>query len=92
MEVELPTIPKVERPTLDQYKAKWASLLEYHSRGNDEVYSLKNLVPKPQHVLWQDCPHVPFSELKSQEAQARLSMARPISGLHEAGDYGGLPR
>lgn len=91
MEVELPTIPKVVRPTLDRYKAKWAFLLEYHSRGNDEAYSLQNLVPTPQHVLWQDCPHVPFSDLKSQEAQARLSMARPIFGLHEAGDYGGVP-
>ena len=63
MEVELPTIPKVVFPTLDQYKAKWASLLEYHARGNDDAYSAENLVPTPQHVLFQDCPHVPFSEL-----------------------------
>ena len=48
MEVELPTIPKVVFPTLDQYKAKWASLLEYHTRGNDDAYSVENLVPKPQ--------------------------------------------
>ena len=43
-------------PTLDEYKVKWASLLEKHSRPNDGGFSRTNLVPEPITQLWQDCP------------------------------------
>ena len=31
--------------------------------------------------LWQNCPHVPFSKLESDDAQSRLSRCRPVSGF-----------
>ena len=43
-------------PTLDEYKVKWAFLLEKHSRPNDGGFSRNNLVPEPITQLWQDCP------------------------------------
>ena len=43
-------------PTLDEYKVKWASLLEAHSRPNAGGFSRNNLVPEPITQLWQDCP------------------------------------
>eukprot|EP00973_Karenia_brevis_P060284 8388911-Karenia_brevis.AAC.1 len=39
----------------------------------------------------QDVPWVPFHKLQSAEAQARLSVVRPISGLQDAGLIGGVP-
>ena len=38
----------------------------------------------------QDCPHVPFDELKSQAAQGRLALCRPISGLQESSIVDGV--
>ena len=43
-------------------------------------------------VLWQDCPYVAFSDLQSEEAQARLSVCQPISGLQEVTRVGGVER
>ena len=43
-------------PTLDEYKVKWAFLLEKHSRPNEGGFSRTNLVPEPITQLWQDCP------------------------------------
>ena len=43
-------------------------------------------------MLWQDCPYVSFSNLKSEEAQARLSVCQPISGLEEVTRVGGVER
>ena len=40
----------------------------------------------------EDCPYVPFAELKSEEAQARLSVCKPISGLQEKSLIGGVER
>ena len=35
---------------------------------------------------------MPFAELKSEEAQARLSVCKPISGLQETTRVGGVER
>ena len=43
-------------------------------------------------MLWQDCPYVAFLDLKSEEAQARLSVCQPISGLQEVTRVGGVER
>ena len=48
-------LPTEQRPTLQDYQAKWAALLEEHSRAVAGVFSLTNLCPKPIHQLWQDC-------------------------------------
>ena len=73
-----------KRPDVDEYKQKWAELRDHHERSVPGPFNERNLVPKPDHRLWQDCPHVPFDALKSDEAQARLSVCRPLSGLQEA--------
>ena len=85
----LPVLPQVSRPTLDEYRAKWARLLAQHAKPVAGGYSIGNLVPTPIHQLWQDCPYVPFDELKSEEAQSRLSVCKPISGLTESTRAGG---
>ena len=81
--VGLPVLPVETRPSLEQYRDKWARQLAQHSKPVEGDFSIDNLVPLAIHVLWQDCPHVAFSELKSEEAQARLSVCKPISGLQE---------
>ena len=43
-------------PTLDEYKAKWDRLKDYHSSTNPGEFSRHNLVPEPIPQLWQDCP------------------------------------
>ena len=48
-------LPTERRPTLQEYKAKWASLLEEHSRAIEGGFSTENLCPKPIHQLWNDC-------------------------------------
>ena len=55
-----------------------------HSAPNPGPFCRENLVPDPIPQLWQDCPYVPFDALRSDEAQARLSRCRPISGLQTA--------
>ena len=88
----LPVLPQVSRPTLEEYREKWARLLAQHSTPVEGGYSIENLVPKPIHQLWQDCPYAPFDLLKSEEAQARLSVCQPISGLTETTRAGGVER
>ncbi len=87
-------IPELVRqyPTLDEYKAKWERLKNHHSRTVAGVFSRDNLVPDPNSQLWQDCPYVPFEDLVSAEAQARLSVCRPHSSLEEASCSTGVPR
>ena len=59
------------------YQATWDCLKDYYSRTNPGGFSRHNLVPEPIPQLWQDCPYVPFSELKSDDAMSRLSRCRP---------------
>ena len=79
-----------------KYSAGWKKKLRHHSRqvpgpARDFAFGSDNLVPKPDPDMWQDAPHLPFDELKSTEAQNRLSACRPISGMREAGVVGGVP-
>ena len=92
LEVGLPLLPHESRPSLVQCRKKWARLLVQHSKPVEGDFSSENLVPLPIHVLWADCPYVAFSELKSEEAQARLSVCKPISGLQESCRVGGVER
>ena len=85
-------MPHEPRPSLEQYRKKWARLLAQHSKSVEGDFSNQNLVPLPIHVLWQDCPYVAFSALQSDEAQARLSVCKPISGLQESCRVGGVER
>ena len=84
----VPEPPEKRRPTVEEYQLRWDEKLAFHNRSNSDPFAWDNLVPRPAHVLWQDCPYVSFEQLKSEEAQARLSMCRPLSGMHEAGEYG----
>ena len=47
-------------------------------------FSTTNLVPEPIWELWQDCPHVPFDHLISNDAVSRLSRCRPVNGFTPA--------
>ena len=79
-----------------------ARLWQVSSRGKDG-YFLLNIYFGKRHGLKglkyngqclgksKDCPHVPFDKLLSDEAQARLSVCRPISGLEVANVIGGVP-
>ena len=78
-------------PSLAEYMEKWSTLLAQHSKVVAGPFGKDNLVPQPDSRLWQDCPHVPFSQLKSDAAQARLSVCQPISGLQEQNVVGGVP-
>ena len=80
-----------QRPTLDEYREKWSHLIAQHAKGVTGSFSADNLVPVPDSRLWQDCPHVPFDKLQSEEAQARLSVCCPISGLEASNVVGGVP-
>ena len=40
----------------------------------------------------EDCPHIPFHQLKSDDAMARLSRCRPISGIKPAHVEDGVVR
>ncbi len=83
--------PPIQRPSLEEYQLKWKTLLEQHSKPVPGDFGRDNLVPCPVHVLFQDCPHLPFDVLQSNEAQSRLAAARPISSLQEAGIVDGVP-
>ena len=83
--------PPVRRPSLEEYKIKWAALQEQHSKSVPGDFDRNNLVPCPVPVLWQNHPSVPFDALQSNEAQSRLAAARPISSLQEAGFCDGVP-
>ena len=87
----LPDAP-VQRPTLTEYQERWDAALAKHSRSVAGAFSRDNLVPESVHQLWQDAPHIPFSKLRSVEAQARLSTCRPHSALEEPNMRGGVGR
>ena len=91
-EVECPQVQPIERPTLEQYQAKWADKFAQHSRSNDDSFSANNLCPVPVPQLWQDAPHVPFHELVSPDSQGRLALCRPISGLQPSHIIDGLEK
>ena len=63
----LPVLPQESRPSIEEYRAKWERLLAQHSKPVEGAYSIGNLVPKPIHQLWQNCPYVPFEHLISEE-------------------------
>lgn len=90
--MDLPTVPLIERPSVDEYQGKWSHKLEQHSRGNDDAFGAENLCPMPRPQLWQDAPHVAFDELKSADSQGRLALCRPISSLQQSTTINGLER
>ena len=53
-------LPTERRPTLQEYKARWAELLQEHSRAVQGGFSTENLCPTPIHQLWQDCAGLTF--------------------------------
>ena len=76
--------PDTVYPSLDEYKEKWAGKLAKHSMVVPGEFSTRNLVPEPISQLWQDCPHVPFDRLISNDAVSRLSRCRPMNGFTPA--------
>ena len=82
-------LPDTTYPTLEEYKAKWDGLLAAHSKPVPGIFSHANLVPEPLPALWQDCPHVPFDKLQSNDAVSRLSRCRPINGFTPAHSHDG---
>jgi len=88
---EMPTDAPA-RPSVEEYQAMWDSRKAWHARAVRGPFSRDNLVPCPEPQLWQDCPYVPFDELKSTEAQSRLSVCRPHSNLEPASCAKGPPR
>ena len=90
--VELPELEPIQRPSLGEYQAKWAEKFEQHSKSNHDVFSIENLCPRPIPQLWQNAPHVAFHELKSPQAQGRLALCRPISGMQESSTVDGLEK
>ena len=80
------------RPSVEEYQTRWDSLEAWHARSVPGGFCRDNLVPMPESKLWQDCPYLPFDKLKSTEAQSRLSVCRPHSGLEEASCATGVPR
>lgn len=92
MEVAEEVLPLPGRPTLDEYRAKWALEEAKYARSVPLPFSIDNLVPQPVPQLWQDCPHVPFAQLRSDDAQSRLAVVKPISGMEQASVNEGVPR
>jgi len=90
----VPELPQdvPQRPSLAEYEKKWETLKSWYSRCVPSEFNRDNLVPEPVPQLWQDCPYVPFDKLHSTEAQSRLSVCRPHSGLEPASIPGGVPR
>ena len=88
----VPESPFVDRPSLDEYQIRWADKFAQHSLSNEDCFGLNNLCPVPVPQLWQDAPHVPFDELKSPDAQGRLALCRPISGMQQSCLIDGLEK
>ena len=82
--VDVVDLPDTVYPTLEEYKAKWHRLLAQHSKPVPGEFSHSNLIPDPVVQLWQDCPHVAFDKLRSNDAVSRLSRCRPINGFTPA--------
>ena len=90
--VELPELESIQRPSLGEYQAKWAEKFAKHSKSNSGVFNVENLCPRPISQLWQNAPHVAFDKLKSPQAQGRLALCRPISGMQESSIVDGLEK
>ena len=90
--VKLPEIEPIQRPSLEEYQAKWSEKLTQHSKRNHGAFSVENLCPCPISQLWQNAPHIAFHELKSPQAQGRLALCRPISGMQESSIVDGLEK
>ena len=88
----LPAMPQADYPTLEEYQEKWARLLGEHEKPVEGKFSNDNLIPTPNHMLWQDCPYVPFAELKTENSQSRLSVCKPICALQETTRFDGVER
>lgn len=80
------------RPSLTDMRAHLACSKAWHARAPTGDLSSANLVPFPEHQLWQECPYVPFDKLRSTVAQSRLFVCRPLSGLEQDSCAGGAPR
>jgi len=94
-ELEVPDLPKEEfqrRPTLEEYQTRWDEKKNWHARPVPGEFSRDNLVPLPVEALWQDCPYVPFDELKSVASQSQLSVCRPYCSFEPANCDDGVPR
>ena len=78
-------------PSLEEYRQKWEAEKAKHIKAVVGEFGRENLVPEPNPLLMQDVPWVPFDQLRSEDAQARLSVCRPLSGLQEAQVVGGVP-
>ena len=72
-----PQVGHLRLPSLDEYRRKWKREEAKHTKGNDQPFGHINLVPKPNRVLMQDVPWVPFDSLVCPEAQTRLSVVKP---------------
>ena len=70
-------VPEQTYPSLDEYRLQWGRDLEKHSKPVPGEFGSDNLIPTPQPEFWQDAPHVPFDQLRSKEAQARLALCWP---------------
>ena len=77
-------VPDKTYPSLETYQLKWDRLLAQHSKIVPGDFSHANLVPQCVPELWQNCPHVPFDRLKSNDAVSRLSRCRPLHGFTPA--------
>ena len=91
-EMPLPEPIVTEYPTLDQYEEQWKEKLAKHAKSNAGEFNRDNLIPMPIPNLFQDCPYVPFDDLKSAEAQNRLSVCRPFSSFEHPRYNDGIPR
>ena len=77
-------IPDTTYPSLETYQRKWDSSFAQHSKSVPGDFSHTNLVPQCVPELWQNCPHVPFDVLKSNDGVSRLSRVRPLHGFTPA--------
>ena len=94
-EIDVPNLPDEEplqKPTLEEYQTRWNEKKNWHARLVPGEFSRDNLVPVPVEALWQDCPYVPFDELKSVASQSQLSVCRPYCSFEPANCDDGVPR
>lgn len=74
----------VRFPSIEDYRLKWEIEKAKHLQANSDPFGEKNLVPQPNEYSMQDVPWVPFQKLTSEDAQARLSVTRPLGQIEEA--------
>ena len=61
------------------------AILQEHAHVCGGRYTHLNLVPKPDVRRWQHAPHVPFNDLKTGAATARLATCKLQSCMKEGG-------